>query len=149
MRLAEYLERDGVSQAEFARRLGVSRSAVGQWIHGHTIPSGRTAVAIVRVTDGLVRFEDIFADHAHAPWVPFGSILRDGQLYRDPDSWFLCSQVVDLHEQGMSWAQIAGRLERLGKCAPDGGPHWSAATIRALYENHDELMGLPFPDEGA
>lgn len=52
--LKEHLEKTGTSHAEFARRLGVTDSAVWRWAHGERTPGGKMAYAIEEVTGGKV-----------------------------------------------------------------------------------------------
>ena len=59
MTLLEYLEAEGLSQAALARELGVTRSAVNQWLKWRAVPSAVTALAIIRRSDGLVTLEEL------------------------------------------------------------------------------------------
>ena len=52
--LAQFLDRSGISCAEFARRLGVTDSAVWRWANGRRSPSLGLAFAIERETHGAV-----------------------------------------------------------------------------------------------
>ena len=50
--IADYLASKGISQSEFARRVGVSPGLVWQWINNQTGITAEKAVAIERATDG-------------------------------------------------------------------------------------------------
>lgn len=58
MKLAEYLKKEGMTHAEFAEMIGVSRSAVTQWTNGITLPTGERMIWVSRLTDGAVGIED-------------------------------------------------------------------------------------------
>ncbi len=60
MNIKMYRRWEGLSQTELAEKLGVTQGAVHQWEAGITSPSGRTAAAIVRLTDGQVAIEDLY-----------------------------------------------------------------------------------------
>jgi transcriptional regulator with XRE-family HTH domain len=49
-RLRRYLDTEGMSQVEFARRVGVSQPTVWEWINGKTSPSVDNLRAISRET---------------------------------------------------------------------------------------------------
>lgn len=53
--LLAWLERKGWSQAELARRLGVPRSQVNDWIKGRRPPPCDIAVTIETLSDGAVK----------------------------------------------------------------------------------------------
>jgi transcriptional regulator with XRE-family HTH domain len=59
MTLAEYLSADGLSQAALARELGVTRSAVNQWLKGRAVPTAATALLIIRRSGGRVSLEEL------------------------------------------------------------------------------------------
>jgi len=50
MTLADYLERTGCSQSEFARKIGVSQGMVWQWLHGLRPISAESAKRIELAT---------------------------------------------------------------------------------------------------
>ena len=54
MKLARYLVLMKLTQAEFAARVGVSRSTVSLWINRRTIPYRAKMAAIERATRGAV-----------------------------------------------------------------------------------------------
>ena len=58
MNLAEYLKKEGITHAEFAETIGVSRSAVTQWTNAITLPTGERMVLIHRLTGGAVGLDD-------------------------------------------------------------------------------------------
>ena len=60
MKLADYLTKVGLTHADFAEEIGVSRSAVTQWINGITVPSGERMALVHRLTGGRVGLEDWF-----------------------------------------------------------------------------------------
>lgn len=48
--LRKYLEKRGLSQAEFGRRFGVSQPTVSDWLSGAIVPSPDNLVAISEET---------------------------------------------------------------------------------------------------
>lgn len=67
MDLAAYLERESLTQAEFARRLQCSQGLVNQWMKGKTRITGERARQIERVTDGDVQAWELRPDLFDAP----------------------------------------------------------------------------------
>lgn len=55
-----YIKRHGLSQKQFADRLGITQSAVSQWIQGDTGVRNDIAVKIVRLTGGEVSLSDLY-----------------------------------------------------------------------------------------
>lgn len=62
MNIPEYLEANGLQQAEFARQLGVSPGLVWQWLNGETKVTAERAVQIEAATGGQVTREEIRPD---------------------------------------------------------------------------------------
>lgn len=62
MDIPQYLEKSGIHQAEFARRLGVSPGLVWQWLNGETKITAERAVQIEEATGGDVTCEDVRPD---------------------------------------------------------------------------------------
>lgn len=60
MDIETYLKTSGKSQKDLADQLGITRSAVNQWIKGTTHPSGKQAAEIIRISGGLVTIDDIY-----------------------------------------------------------------------------------------
>lgn len=58
MRLATYLTQNGISDADFAKRIGVERQSVYRYKTGERYPDRVTLVAIHRATDGAVTAND-------------------------------------------------------------------------------------------
>ncbi len=58
MTLREYLQQTRTTHATFAARIGVTRSAVTQWINGITLPSASHMVAIHQISQGKVTISD-------------------------------------------------------------------------------------------
>lgn len=59
MRLAKWLERNGLSESEASRRLGIAQSAINRITNEELPPSLRTAAKIVRATNREVSYEDL------------------------------------------------------------------------------------------
>lgn len=59
MTLQEYLEANSMSQAEFARRVGITDQTVCDFLAGRKAFSDETALKIERATDGEIRFVDV------------------------------------------------------------------------------------------
>lgn len=49
-KLSQWMQREGVTRAEFARRMGVHRSVVTRWLDGDHIPNYLSRVKMQRVT---------------------------------------------------------------------------------------------------
>ncbi|TWB39707.1 helix-turn-helix domain-containing protein [Nitrospirillum pindoramense] len=60
MTLADYLQAQGLTAAEFARRIGRSRSTVGRWCAGLRHPDAAAMRAIMEETKGAVMPNDFF-----------------------------------------------------------------------------------------
>jgi DNA-binding transcriptional regulator YdaS (Cro superfamily) len=71
MDLATYLETEGVTQTEFAQRLGVTQGMVWQWLNGHRRVAAEQVLPIEGATDGKVsRHElrpDLYPKDDHKP----------------------------------------------------------------------------------
>ena len=66
MRLAQYLQDNGLSYREFARRIGTPHArTVERYAKGDRIPAGRMMAAIIEMTGGEVQAKD-FVDPAPA-----------------------------------------------------------------------------------
>lgn len=62
MNLRDYLADQGISQQEFASRLGVTQGLVWQWLRGRTRISAERAVQIERATNQAVTRCDLRPD---------------------------------------------------------------------------------------
>lgn len=60
MDIKKYLTEHQVTQRMLAKTLGVTPSAVSQWISGTTEPTGRQAANIIRITHGEVTLDDLY-----------------------------------------------------------------------------------------
>lgn len=58
MKLKDWINSKKISDAEFARMLGVTTSAVSRWINGSRIPNIQFLQAIEELTKGKVRPQD-------------------------------------------------------------------------------------------
>ena len=67
MKINEYLENQAISQAEFARRLGVTTGSVWQWVEGRVRVSPERAAQIEQVTAGAVKRHELRPDLFDAP----------------------------------------------------------------------------------
>lgn len=61
MRLATYLEKEKLSDAEFGRRIGAHRTRVWIWRTGRGSPRAGVIAVIEKVTNGAVRASDLTA----------------------------------------------------------------------------------------
>jgi len=59
MKISDYIKQEGISQAEFARRIGVDRSTVTLWIQGLRRPASDMALHIEQVTDGSIHHDEL------------------------------------------------------------------------------------------
>jgi len=62
MTLSEYLKTNKISQARFARRCGITRSAVCHFIAGRRYPSPEIMRRILLATNGEVKPNDFFTE---------------------------------------------------------------------------------------
>lgn len=62
MKLNQYLEAEGVSQTEFARRINVSQGMVWQWLNKRRRVSAEQVLSIESATDGKVSRHDLRPD---------------------------------------------------------------------------------------
>ncbi len=60
--VASYLVRNGISQAEFARRLGITPGAVAHYVYDRKKPGPLTAALIERVTAGEITRRELRPD---------------------------------------------------------------------------------------
>ena len=60
MTLKEYIQINRISQARFARRCGISRSAINHFIAGRRYPNPETMRRILLATNGEVKPNDFF-----------------------------------------------------------------------------------------
>lgn len=61
MLLRSYLKHYHVKQEEFARRVGVTQSAVSMWCSGKKMPNPWVIKKISRASHGLVTLDDLMA----------------------------------------------------------------------------------------
>lgn len=59
MNIAEYLESESITQAEFALMVGVSQGSVSHWVVGRKQVSPRRAAIIEQKTSGKVSIKDL------------------------------------------------------------------------------------------
>lgn len=82
MRLNEYLEKSGASQAALGRRVGVTQSAVAQWVAGGRIEAERV-LAVAGATGWRVTPHDLRPDlYPH----PDDGMPKTGDLLSAPAS---------------------------------------------------------------
>ena len=62
MAIKAYIKRHGITQQAFADRVGVSQSAVQQWIIGRTRPTPKLARVIIRETGGEITAQKLFPE---------------------------------------------------------------------------------------
>ena len=60
MKLKDWLTERGMPQAEFARRVGVNRTTLYQWLNGIAHPNYKNYLKIKEITNGQVKYEEIF-----------------------------------------------------------------------------------------
>jgi predicted transcriptional regulator len=61
MKLAEHMDKKGITETEMARLLGVSQPTVSRYLNGERMPKPRNMAKIVAVTGGRVRPDDFYA----------------------------------------------------------------------------------------
>lgn len=62
MLLKDYLKEKNISAADFAKTISKDRSQVHRYITGRVLPPIKTGFDIVRATDGIVSFQDIYQE---------------------------------------------------------------------------------------
>lgn len=67
MQIDEYLKSSGLTQAQFAERVGCTQGLVSQWINGETTVTVERAKAIEAATDGAVAKHELRPDVWEAP----------------------------------------------------------------------------------
>lgn len=60
MKLSEYLQKNGILQAEFARKIGVTQGIVSYYVSGRTMPTRKNMQKIIEVTGGEVTADDFY-----------------------------------------------------------------------------------------
>lgn len=61
-----YMKRHGLTQDDFADRMGYSQSAVSQWLNGRKSISIRTAERLEKRSDGEIKVRALFPKLARA-----------------------------------------------------------------------------------
>lgn len=61
MKLSDYLDKKGISQVDFAKRVGVSPGAVWQWINGYRI-AAENVLPVEKATNGQVTRHELRPD---------------------------------------------------------------------------------------
>lgn len=62
MKLAKFLQSTGMTQSEFARRLGITQGRVSQWASGNGRPAPHRLAAIRRITKNKVTHRDFYPE---------------------------------------------------------------------------------------
>ncbi|MCD7096916.1 recombinase family protein [Stenotrophomonas sp. MMGLT7] len=78
---------------------------------------------------------------------PYGTVARDGRLYRDPRTWPHRELIVALRA-GQGGARptldvIARELYRRGIPSPDGAERWQRSSINRVVRTHGGLNHIP------
>lgn len=61
MSLSEYLKKEGLTQAEFALKTGLSRNAINRYAQGTRFPSKKVLLIITEFTKGKVTANDFMS----------------------------------------------------------------------------------------
>lgn len=61
MKLAEYLEKNNITQAEMANLLGISQQAIDKYINKGTVPRKLVMNRLVELTGNKVKAQDFYA----------------------------------------------------------------------------------------
>lgn len=56
--LVRWMDQNGVTQSEIARRTGMPQTSVSRWVRGKAVPKVSAAVELERLTFGAVRVQD-------------------------------------------------------------------------------------------
>lgn len=57
MTLQQYLKKHGCGPT--AKKIGIDRNAVHQWLHKQTLPSAKNMRALVHISEGTLTYEEI------------------------------------------------------------------------------------------
>jgi len=60
MKLKDFLEKEGISNAEFAKRIGVSKMTISRYVRGEAIPKPDIMRRIVKDTKNKVTANDFY-----------------------------------------------------------------------------------------
>lgn len=60
MKLREYLEKNRIFQAEFAKKIGVTQGIISYYVNGRTMPTRKNMQRIIEVTGGEVTADDFY-----------------------------------------------------------------------------------------
>jgi transcriptional regulator with XRE-family HTH domain len=60
MKLAEYLEKNGITQTEMSKLLGVSQQLIAKYVNNGTVPRKRLMKKLAKVTNNQVTFADFY-----------------------------------------------------------------------------------------
>jgi site-specific DNA recombinase len=84
---------------------------------------------------------------------PYGCVVVDGRLFRDPITWPNRELIVRLrHSHGLTGSAISGELFAQGIPSPEGNAYWSPRSVLRVVDGHDGLNhipALPIPHEPA
>lgn len=78
---------------------------------------------------------------------PFGCVVVDGRMFRDPVLWPVRQRIVDERGEGVTLGAIAQRLADEGVPSPTGGTRWRIATLSDIVKTHASLAHLPLHGE--
>jgi antitoxin CcdA len=133
MKLVQYLRVNGVSQAELARRCGVSQTAVAKWASGLRVPRAAQMAALVQATGGQVSAADFFAH-------PRGDGRADGGGFAEQQSPF----AAEARDLGLDPDAIAAQALR-DAIRAEKTRRWQAENREAIaaHNRYVEQHGLP------
>lgn len=83
---------------------------------------------------------------------PYGCVVVDGRLFRDPITWPHRELIVRLRAQDLSGPEIANVMRVDGIPSPEGNATWSPRSVLRVVDSHDGLNhipALPTPHEPA
>lgn len=115
MRLAAFLAKKNLSEAQFARLVEAPRSSVHKWLNG-TVPSVRHMRAIYRETDGAVSPNDFYGLRRRASREGWEHLER---RFRGLDE-DLAGGLLSPEEHSRAVADLEGQVREIMEGGEDG-----------------------------
>jgi hypothetical protein len=113
-------DEEGLSAAQIAARLGISKAAVLLQLRRNSISTKRGR-------------ENNPANFRRAN-PPYGYKIQDGKLVLSKSEMRVCSEIVELRgRKGLTLAATARELERLGLRKRDGTRKWHHQTVAVIF----------------
>ncbi|NJL71238.1 MAG: hypothetical protein HC888_06315 [Candidatus Competibacteraceae bacterium] len=111
---------EGLSRRQIAALTASSRATVTRYLHLHNIAT---------------------ACPEHRSWqhpgqLPYGTRIRNGRVVPNKAELKVIRRMCELRSCGLTYRQIAAKLEATGIPTKTGRPSWAATTIMKLVSRH-------------